>query len=315
MPADLSHKAIDRSFVLHRNDGGIPAARKIKVFKPASRFSDKPEISIIIPTVDGHREGYLPALLKQLREQSFQNFEIIIIEGDPRQGRAINTGAGIAEGKFLLTLDDDTRLMSREALAKLLRVLKNDETVGMAGGINIVPPEAQGFIRRVMQEIPRRSMPPVNEITESDLAEHPLLLIRKDIFFTVGGENELIPRGLDPYLRMKFRRAGYKIVVVPQAYYSHLPPPTYAKLVRQFFRNGKQAAYCNKFYPRWVLETPDRHVGSFVEKRSFGFRCVRYAQNMLLRLIKGHWIYISVYIAYALGFCWGYVRLQDAGAE
>lgn len=303
-----------RKFVLHRNDHGIPPNRTIKVIDSKSvKLENLPEISVIIPTADGYRDGYFPSLLEQLSEQTYRNFETIIITGDPRQGRAINSGVDIARGKYLLTLDDDTRLMHRDSIEKLIRVLKDDQAIGMAGGINIIPKSAPLFVQRVIKEIPRRSTPEVTEVTESDLAEHPLLMIRKDIFLKVGGENELIPRGLDPYLRMKFRREGYKVVVVPGAFYSHLPPATFKKLVKQFFRNGKQAAYCNKFFPQWLIETPDTHVSSFVEKRPFYLRAVRYAQNMLVNLLKGRWIYISVYIAYALGFGWGYIRFRDLG--
>ncbi len=300
--------AESRDFVLYRNDAGIPADRKIdRIETGADSPEDYPKVSIIIPTSDGYRGGYFPALLKQLSEQSFQNFETIIIQGDPRQGRAINTGAEMAKGRYLLTLDDDTNLQSMHALEKLVKIMERDPTIGMAGGINVIPEEAPFLIRRAMREIPRRTTPPVDQVTESDLAEHPLLLIRKDVFLMVGGENELIPRGLDPYLRYKFREAGYKVVVVPGASYSHLPPSTFARLIKQFYRNGKQAAFGNRFYPQWMIETPENHVKDFVEKRPFLYRASRYLINILKKALKGHCIYLSVYTAYAIGFVWGYL--------
>jgi len=278
----------------------------------SNRIEGYPKVSVIIPTSDGYRNGLFPTLLKQLSEQTFQDFETIIIKGDSRQGRAINTGADMARGKYLLTLDDDISLASKDAFEKLLEVLENDKTVGLAGGINVIPEDASHFIKRAMREIPRRASPPVDDLTESDLAEHPLLMIRKDAFKKVGGENELIPRGLDPYLRLKFRQAGFKVVVVPGAYYSHLPPPTFIKLVKQFFRNGKQAAFCNKFYPQWVIETPDSHVKNFAGRRPFLYRAGRYVLNMIKNALRGRWIYITVYKAYALGFIWGYLNIERA---
>ncbi len=298
----------DRDFVRHRNDHGIPPDRTIQVIE--SKFAesnDVPEISAIIPTLDGFRDGYFPSLLQQLCEQTFQNFETIIISGDPRQGRAINTGAANARGRFLLTLDDDTRLMSNQVIELLFNVMQRDSSIGMAGGINIVPQDASAFIQKVMREIPRRLTPEVKEITDSDLAEHPLLLIRKDVFLKVGGENELIPRGLDPYLRSEFRKFRYRIVVVPQAFYSHLPPPTLSKLIRQFYRNGRQAAFLNKYYPQWVIETPDVHVEKFIEKRPLLFRAVRFFLNLLKRALRGHLIYLTALHAYAIGFIFGYL--------
>jgi glycosyltransferase involved in cell wall biosynthesis len=293
-----------------------PPDRKVEVIDNRHvEFDTSPELSIIIPTFDANRSGFFENLLHDIAEQSYRDFEVIIVKGDNRQGRAINTGAGVARGKFLLTLDDDTRLMSKDSIQYLANVVKNDNKVGLAGGINIIPKDASSFTKRVMTEIPRRSTPDVKEITESDLAEHPLLMIRKDIFFKVGGENELIPRGLDPYLRMKFRHAGYKVVIVPLAYYAHLPPNTFKKLVMQFFRNGRLSAYCNKFFPEFVIETPAKHTNRFVEQRAFFYRAGRYVFNFISRAGKGHWIYISALSAYALGFLVGYCVIKDVKAS
>ena len=304
---------INRKFVLHKNNSSTSQEWALEKIEPQSKlFQNYPKVSVIIPTLDGHRNGHLPDLLEQLKKQTLQNFETIIIKGDRRQGRAINSGAEIARGKYLLTLDDDTRLMSSKTFERLLGVLENNQDIGMAGGINIIPENASLFVKKAMKELPRRSTPKVNEVIESDLAEHPLLLFRKDVFKSVGGENELLPRGLDPYLRSEFRKAGYKVVVVPKAYYSHLPPASLMELVRQFFRNGKMSAYCNKFFPQWLFETPDCHVNVFIEKRPFYFRTVRYIKNILLNCIKGHWIYLSAYLAYAFGFGWGYIRYKDS---
>ena len=302
----------DRRFVRFKNDRGIPSNREITLIETGLRSREGyPKISIIIPTSDGYRNGLFPALLKQLSEQTLQNYETIIIKGDPRQGRAINTGADIARGHYLLTLDDDTSLASKDAIEKLFNVLQEHGSIGMAGGINVIPPDVSPFVRRVMREVPRRFTPPVNEVTDSDLAEHPLLIMRKDVFKGVGGENELIPRGLDPYLREEFRRAGCRVVVVPGVRYSHLPPHTLSSLVKQFYRNGRLAGFCNKFYPQWVFETPDTHGSGFVVQRPFFYRAARYLVNVVKRAFKGHMIYLMVSLAYAAGFIRGYVRYRD----
>ena len=308
------NKAVNRNreFVLYRNDRGIPPDREIRRLDTELRTREGyPKVSIIIPTSDGYRNGLFPALLSQLSEQSFQDFETIIVKGDPRQGRAINTGADIARARYLLTLDDDTSLASADAIEKLYHVLEAHGSIGMAGGINVIPPGATPFVRRVMREVPRRFTPPVNEITDSDLAEHPLLIMRKDVFKGVGGENELIPRGLDPYLRKEFRRAGCRVVVVPGVHYSHLPPNTLPLLITQFYRNGRLAGFCNKFYPQWVFETPHTHGREFMVQRSFSYRAARYLVNMVKRACKGHLIYLTVSLAYAVGFIRGYACYRD----
>lgn len=119
----------------------------------------------------------------------------------------------------------------------------------MAGVANIPPDDASWFVKCVMKELPRRTSPIVSEMVDSDMAEHPCCIILRDIFIQVGGENEKIPRGLDPYLRQEIRKAAYRVVVLPELFIHHIPPKTFGKFIRQFYRNGKMAAYVNKFYP------------------------------------------------------------------
>ena len=299
-----------RTFVKHKNDESTPGHITIeRITNKEFNFENLPPVlSVIIPTSDGHRNGLFADLLNQIRKQSFQDFETIVVKGDSKQGRAINTGVDLAKGKYILTLDDDTSLHSKNAFFLLVQAMDNHKNIGMAGGINVIPVEAPSFIRRAMREIPRRSSPRVEKIIESDLAEHPLLIMRKEDFKSIGGENELLPRGLDPYLRSEFRNAGYKVVVVPKAYYSHMPPSTLTKLIKQFFRNGEQAAFCNKYYPQWVIETPGTHVCNFIEKRPFLYRFLRYLKNLVKSTIKGHWLFLAVSASYAFGFIYGYVK-------
>jgi glycosyltransferase involved in cell wall biosynthesis len=305
----VARGATAREFVKFKNDE--PSSNNIAVTRIINKKNNSenhsPVLSVIIPTSDGFRNGLFSDLLNQIREQSFQDFETIVVKGDSRQGRAINTGADLAKGKYVLTLDDDTSLHNKDAFSLLVEAMDNHRNIGIAGGINIIPSDAPSFIKRTMREIPRRSMPRVERITDSDMAEHPLLIMRKEVFKAIGGENELLPRGLDPYLRQKFREKNLRVVVVPNVFYSHLPPPTAIKLIRQFFRNGFYAAFCNKFYPQWVIETPDYHGKNFIDKRTLYFRIARFTVGLAKQVVKGHFIYFSAFAAYAVGFLWGYL--------
>ena len=98
-----------------------------------------PAVSIIIPTLDGYRNGYLPILLEQIKEQSFTKLEILIIQGDRRQGRAINLGALMAKGKILITMDDDTRLGHNRVIENMVKVIKSNPDIGIVGVSNVVP--------------------------------------------------------------------------------------------------------------------------------------------------------------------------------
>jgi glycosyltransferase involved in cell wall biosynthesis len=287
---------VNRAFVKFPNLKSSPGAYLL-----CASDNSHIKLSVIIPTCDANRGGSFPKLIKQIQKQKFSDFELIVVRGDFKQGRAINVGASVAQGKYILTLDDDTALHDPDTFKKLVKSIEESTNIGIAGGINIIPKDATPFIRRTMNELPRRLTPPVNKVLDSDLAEHPLLIMRRDVFLKIGGENELIPRGLDPYLRQEFRKAGFRVVIVSDIYYSHLPPSTLPKLIKQFFKNGKQAAFCNIFYPQWVIETPDHH-GQFVPKIPFSNRITRYFKELLKAILDRKWILLSSKIAYAAGF-------------
>jgi hypothetical protein len=162
----------DRKFVKHRLDG---FRGEILVF---ANSPDSPCLTVIIPTRDAYGNGHFLFLLEQLQRQTIWNkAELIVLKGDNRQGRAINVGADLAKGKYILTLDDDEMLGSNNVFEKLLKAMKEYHNIAMAGGCNVIPPEASSFVRRTMKEIPRRSTPPVNLITDSDMADHGWLMM------------------------------------------------------------------------------------------------------------------------------------------
>jgi glycosyltransferase involved in cell wall biosynthesis len=280
---------IERSFVKHIHFEDSPG--KVWLYHPSKK---EVRLSVIIPTFDANRGGYFLKLLEQISCQDFNNFEVIIVRGDSRQGRAINIAAALSRGIYLLTLDDDTSLPDKKTFSKLVSLMGED---------------ADALVRRVMRELPRRSWKPVDTITDSDLAEHPCMIMRADEFKAIGGENELIPRGLDPYIRQEFRKSDKRVVVIPGVIYHHLPPSNLNKLMSQFFRNGRQAAYTNKKYPQWIIETPQRH-GQFKMRKSFFFRFLRFPIRLLRALITGKPIWFMCEVFYALGFAREYISSE-----
>lgn len=301
-------RPISRDFVKYRSADFQPDIRCMT--GNALNHTGIPRLSVIIPTCDAYRNGYFPQLLEQLQQQSFQNYEVLIIKGDPRQGRAINIGAALARGEYILTLDDDTRLGHFDLFDRLVKVLDKHSDIAMAGVPNLVTVDASKLVRLVMKQVPRRSSQMVAKITVSDMAEHPCLIMRKDIFFRVGGENELLPRGLDPYLRQVFREAGYKVVVIPEVFIHHLPPGKLRKLIRQFFRNGYIASYVNKFYPQWVFELTTKHRDLEQIQAGWNQRMVRQVRKLTGAIVDRKPIFLITQLAYLYGFCWGALTIR-----
>ena len=157
-----------------------------------------------------------------------------------------------------------------------------------------------------MHELPRRSSIPVQKLIDSDLAEHPCMIMRSEEFKLIGGENELIPRGLDPYLRQQFRKIGKRVIVTPGVIYHHLPPDTLRRLLKQFYRNGRHAAYTNRYFSRWMIETPRKH-GVFKAKYSFLFRLFRFPLRLLQALVNMKLIWFLCEVFYGIGFIHGYI--------
>lgn len=290
-----------RSFTRHVKEGPVP---RVRVFLGRDAGC-RPLATIVIPTTDGDRSGNLARLLDQLMEQTFQRFEVIVVEGDRRQGRAINIAAAIARGDLLVTMDDDTRLGHIDLLERLVRTFAADDTVGMAGVSNLPPRQAPWVVRRAMRELPRRWSALVDRITDSDMVEHPCLAIRKETFYRIGGEHELIPRGLDPYLRREVRRLGHRVVVIPHAWIHHLLPPTLGGILRQYFRNGVGAAYVQKFHPAFVIDQAAAHALPVPESGRVSTRASRYVGRSLIALATLRWIYLGTLVSYGLGYLWG----------
>jgi hypothetical protein len=300
---------IERPFVKYLNSTVSPA----EIWKQKAAGSSI-ILSVIIPTIDAHRDGYFPRLLAQIDRQDFIAYQILVVKGDPRQGRAINIAAVLSEGRYLLILDDDTSLPDTKTFSKLVSLMDKYPNIGIAGGNNTVPENVSNFVRRAMCQLPRRSWMPVSTITESDLAEHPCMIMRAKDFKKIGGENELILRGLDPYLRQEFRRQGKQVVLAPGVIYHHLPPSNFKKLLKQFYRNGYQAAYTNHYFPQWVIETPNGH-GEFKAQKSFAFRLLRYLVFLLRALITGKLIWFLCDLCYAFGFIHQSISLTNSRQE
>lgn len=271
-----------------------------------------PRVSVIIPSLDGYRDGCVPRLLESVEAQRFEDYEVHVVKGVSPQGRAINQGVGKARGEILLVLDDDSRLADEGVFAHLVDALDGDPTIGMAGASIVISPDATAFQRRAARQFPRFNTPLVDEIVDSDLACHGCCAFRKAVFDEVGGEREDIIRGLDPDLRVRLREAGYRVVLVPHAAIYHPLPDGWRRLLQVFFRNGFGSAYARKFRPDSVYETHEAlDVSGFRPRTSLAYRLARFPFRLLKALAEGKPMRLGAYCSYACGYVWGLVRAKE----
>jgi len=266
-------------------------------------------VSVVIPHFYRSRNENLEGLLGDLREQSFKDLQVIVVPGISPQGKAINQGVRQAQGEILVIIDDDSRLGHPRVVENLVRVIREDPSIGMVGASVVTSKKANWFQRLAGSQFPRFHMPVVQEVTESDLPGHPCAAFPKKVFLEVGMEREDILRGLDPDLRVRIRKAGYRVVLAPDTWIHHPLPENLFKFIRVFLRNGYGSAYLERFYPESNYDT-DEAVESktFVAKRSFLYRIIRYPVRLAKSFVTLQWIRLLGYTVYVLGYVIGYVR-------
>ncbi len=285
--------------------------------EPTSTSNDPvPRVSVIIPTLDGHRGGRVPHLLETVRRQTFTDYEVLLIRGVSPQGRAINQGARQAKGEILLILDDDSALAEDTVFERLVATLDADPRIGMAGASIVLAPDATPFERCAAEQFPRFNTPRVDVVTDSDLACHGCCAFPRPIFEAIGGEREDMLRGLDPDLRVRLREAKYRVVLVPGATIYHPLPGNWSGLLRIFFRNGYGSAYAQRFQPNQVYETHESlNDAGFQPRTSLGYRLLRFPLRLLKALFEGKTLRFGAYCAYAVGYGWGWITAREIPRE
>lgn len=277
--------------------------------KECYAFSDKPRVSVIIPSLDGWRGGNVAKLIEDFSRQTYKDFEINIIKNTSPQGKAINLGAKKARGEILLIVDDDSRMGNPNVIENLVKVLDKHGHIGMVGASIQVPPDANWLQKRAGKEFPRFGMKVVDRLTESDMACHGCCAIPKRVFEEVGGERENILRGLDPDLRYRMRQKGYKIVLAPKSWVYHPLPATLGGLINTFFRNGMGSAYCLKYQPELIYDTDEvLELKAFQARVPFLLRILRFPVRVIKALFELKFLRVFAYLMYALGFYYGIIK-------
>jgi hypothetical protein len=264
-------------------------------------------VSVVIPSAASEREANLKALVSDLSGQTLRPDEVHVVRGVRPSGRARNEGARRARGKVLVFLDDDVRLGHPRVLEAMVRCLATVEHAGMVGAAQLLPQHSSWFQRMAARQIPRSTSPVVRVPTDSDMVVTACCAVWRELFWALGGFREDIPRGVDPEFRHRLRKAGWRTLVAPDAWFYHPMPEGLLALCRTSFRNGRDSARAARRFPELALENPDGHVAEFQARRSQTYRAARH----VLRLVEGtltlRWIGVAARLSYLAGYASGYI--------
>ena len=273
-----------------------------------ARRKDNLSVSVIIPSLDGYREGNIPKLVEDLNKQTFQDFELIIVKGVSPTSRAHNVGVQQSSAEIIVFFDDDIILGNNRIIDNLIKPVIKDKSIGISGASQLIPPDANRFQKKCSKEFNRSEFPIVSEMVESDMATHAAMAIRKEVFIKIGQENENLIYGDDPDLRYRIRQTGYKIVIVPDTWIYHPPPKNLNSFLRTAFGRGKGAAHDFWYYPDSICETPPADATTFVPKRTLLYRALRFFSQNIDAIVNLKLIFLSVRISYGLGYTIGLLK-------
>jgi glycosyltransferase involved in cell wall biosynthesis len=189
------------------------------------------EASIVITTYN--RNEYLPDAIKSVLNQTYQDFEIIVVDDDPRSNiienivhsfhdsrlkyiknqvsvggaKSLNTGIKSAQGTYIAILDDDDIWISTDKLEKQVGFLNNNPHFVIVGASSI------NINAKTGAEISRYTkMPDENKLKKTILLNvpfaHSSVLYRKDSALAVGGYDENLVRAKDMDLFLKLYSLG-----------------------------------------------------------------------------------------------------------
>lgn len=248
-------------------------------------WTEKPLISILAP---GKNEGKnLYKLVKSLEAQTYQNFEIIIVDdgsddqtpiignsllraglidvflrNEVRGGKAsaANFALRYAKGKFVIHLDADSSL-DRNAVERIITRFYIDPKIGCVGG-NLKVRNAKDSIAATLQAIEYLSSISVGRIVTSYLGIYRIVsgafgAFRTDILVRIGGWD--IGPGLDGDVTQKFQKLGYKVKFEDRAICLTSVPIKFSALTKQRLRWNKSTV---RFRMR-------KHIDVFLPTRNF----------------------------------------------
>lgn len=204
----------------------------------------EPQVTVVIPSLDGSRNGNVGRLIDQLKSQKFKSIEIILSINESPNGHARNVGIEKASAcsKYFCFFDDDVVLDSDYIIDNFLSGL-DDSSIGLVGASQMPPADSTIFQRWVGYDLNKAKFPRQISPVDTEMATHCGIAIKRELWETLDGEDDNLVTGTDTDLRQRIRDAGYRVVVVPDTLVYHPLPSNLNIILKSAVRNGKYQVF------------------------------------------------------------------------
>lgn len=272
---------------------------------------DSPRVSVIIPSLDGYREGNVKKLLSDFKRQSLKDLEVKLIKGITPNGKARNIGAKETKGKILIFIDDDVVLGNDKVLENLIRPLETDEKTAMTGAYIEIEEDAK-YIQREYFKIVSDNPLIRDALNCKKWVQHSCLAIKRSVFEEIGGEDEGLMTGTDVDLNMRVKAKGYNVSIAPDALVYHIMPNTIKRVVKKAFMWGVGSAYAEKMTPE-IFGLPKMKFINYIIKTNFGALIYKIISNLVklpIYLLTFRPIHLLFYTVNTVGYIYGWAKFR-----
>ena len=205
-----------------------------------------PKVSVIIVNYNG--KALLEKCLESLSKVNYENFEIIVVDNNSTDGsielvtknytsiillklnsnkgfaEPNNIGAKIANGKYLLFLNNDT-IVTPSFISEMVQVIENDKKIAICQSLLLKPDESVDSSGDFIDPlgVVYNSTKKTDEIREISSARGASMLIRKNIFDILEGFDEKFYVSFeDVDLGWRTWMIGYKVILTPKSVVYHV---------------------------------------------------------------------------------------------
>jgi len=280
-------------------------------------------ISIIIPTYNA--EKYLPSLLEKLKNQTINDFELIIIDSSsedktveiarqytdkiiiiPKKefdhGGTRTKASKLAKGEIIVFFTQDALPYNEYTVENIIKVFKTDNMIGAAYGKQVSYPDTNLFGKH-LREFNYRDEFYIRELKDKEkygiktaFISNSFSAYRKSALEKIRWFKDGLILGEDTYAGAKLLLEGYKIAYVPEAKVYHSHSYTFFQEFKRYFDIGVFHKSEN-----WIIRNFGKAEGEGLRyiKSEFNYLIENKAYNLI-----PEWFFRNFfkYLGYKLGY-------------